>query len=111
MASGICGCLAESAGLVAPFIADIVGSGRDDNSFWKNQFPLLVFGISGLFGAAAGCFVPETFGQSLPETVEDAEQQKYVNYFVDVKAKLKQYLPTVPASRGGQPRSSSLPLN
>ena len=52
-------------GAVLGFLIDGLGI------YWT-PLPTLIIGISCLLSAILICFVPETLGQALPETIEDA---------------------------------------
>lgn len=52
--------------MVAPFIATGL-------SKFGHEIPPLIFGIVPIIGAVLVLYLPETKGQQLPETIEDAE--------------------------------------
>lgn len=58
--------LARIGSMVAPFIATGL-------SQFGHEIPPLIFGIVPILGAILVLYLPETKGQQLPETIEDAE--------------------------------------
>lgn len=58
--------LARIGSMVAPFIATGL-------SQFGHSIPPLIFGIVPILGACLVFYLPETKGQQLPETIEDAE--------------------------------------
>jgi len=57
--------MARIGGVVAPFLAQVMGS--------NPMIPQIIFGLSCLLSAALLLLLPETKGRSLPETIEDGE--------------------------------------
>ena len=63
---GMCSLSARIGGIICPII---LGLGQ----VWPS-FPLFIFGVSCVVAALLALFLPETGGQPLPQTLEDAEQ-------------------------------------
>lgn len=66
IAIGTASMLARIGSMVAPFIA--TGLSR-----FGHEIPPLIFGIVPIIGALLVLYLPETKGQQLPETIDDAE--------------------------------------
>ncbi|ELT90484.1 hypothetical protein CAPTEDRAFT_108871, partial [Capitella teleta] len=66
IAFGTASMFARISGMAAPFIGGPLGD------LWVG-LPTLVFGIFGIVSGSLVLLLPETFGQTLPETVEEAE--------------------------------------
>ncbi|ELU08084.1 hypothetical protein CAPTEDRAFT_81559, partial [Capitella teleta] len=66
IAFGTASMFARISGMAAPFI------GGPLVNLWVG-LPTLVFGIFGIVSGSLVLLLPETFGQTLPETVEEAE--------------------------------------
>ena len=65
---GTCSMMARVGAIVAPLILSM------GDSLNSTSFPFLVFGISGILGAASAVLLPETLNKNLPETVVEAER-------------------------------------
>ncbi|OCT81764.1 hypothetical protein XELAEV_18024272mg [Xenopus laevis] len=81
---GLGAMMARLGGIIAP-LAQMTGD-------IYHSLPLIIFGCLPILSGIAGCFLPETLGVPLPETIEEVEspdkQQKDVN--VSAKIPLKE---------------------
>ncbi|GAB6032561.1 hypothetical protein CHUAL_011453 [Chamberlinius hualienensis] len=64
-AVGMSSMIGHSGGVVAPYIATL--------GYVNKALPLVIFGICSLVSGVLSLTLPETFGQHLPETIEDSE--------------------------------------
>jgi len=63
---GMCSTIARISSMIAPYVGGLFGE------LWA-PLPSLIFGIVGTLTGVLTFFLPETFGKSLPETVEELE--------------------------------------
>lgn len=66
VALGACSMSARVGGVSAPYLIFL-------SQFWK-PLPILIFGITALFGGLFSTFLPETYNMQLPETLADGER-------------------------------------
>lgn len=65
----VCSSMCDIGGIIAPFLVYRL------TDIWL-EFPLVVFAVVGLVAGGLVLLLPETKGQALPETIEDAENMQ-----------------------------------
>lgn len=66
VALGMCSMSARIGATISPFLIHL-------SYVWK-PLPILIFGIGVFIGGALSTFLPETYKQNLPDTLNDAEK-------------------------------------
>ena len=61
-ALGLCSTMARIGGIGAPIVAGALGQ----------RMPFVVMGVPALIGGVMACWLPETAGKELPDTLEEA---------------------------------------
>ncbi|XP_037093856.1 organic cation transporter protein-like isoform X2 [Pollicipes pollicipes] len=64
---GISSAAGRIGSILAPFIASLAQGSK------SQVLPMSIFGVLCLIGAAVTLYLPETFGQKLPDTIEESE--------------------------------------
>ncbi|XP_064648805.1 organic cation transporter protein-like [Lineus longissimus] len=66
---GVCAIGARVFSMAAPYIADL---GKLIGGKYAQLLPLVIFGSAAIIAGFLACFLPETMGNDLPDTLEDA---------------------------------------
>ncbi|XP_068187528.1 organic cation/carnitine transporter 2-like [Antennarius striatus] len=70
-ATGTCSTVARVGSCIAPFVLSL--------SVYYKYLPHVTFGTMGIVSAFAAFFLPETFGQSLPQTIQEMRKRESIN--------------------------------
>lgn len=96
------------ASIVAPFVVYL--------SVISQSLPLIILGITGIFGGILSLFLPETMGKQLPQTIQEGEEFGRGQKFFDAPFLKKKkedvscdvtFKRSVPGSTGASLRASS----
>ena len=56
------------------YLLDVLPTTVLQGNVWSRSVPLVIFGVLSLLGSAVALLLPETLGQPLADTIEEAEQ-------------------------------------
>lgn len=94
------------ASIIAPFVVYL--------SFISQSLPLIILGLTSIFGGVLSLFLPETLGKQLPQTLQEGEEFGCDQKFLDAPFCKKKkndsdttFKRSAPRSRGASLRASS----